>query len=263
MLFTASKILWSLLQPTKAWLILVFVGVVLLYTPRATLGRLLLSGAVILALLTIFLPVHSWIAAPLEQRFPRLQTLPDTVSGIIVLGGGVDQLLTEAHQQPSLNYAAERMTEAVALARLYPEARLVFTGGSAVVNDSDNSLKEADVAERLFLALGVEKSRMILESASRNTYENVLYTKALVKPKPREIWLLITSAFHMPRSVGIFRKHNWEVIPYPTDYRVIAGKRQPNLGFAEKLSIIDSASKEWVGLVSYYLLGRTSELFPK
>ena len=132
-----------------------------------------------------------------------------------------------------------------------------------LVNDSDKALKEADVAERLFLALGVERSQIVLESQSRNTYENVLYTKELVKPKPQETWLLITSAFHMPRSVGIFRKAGWEVIPYPTDYRVIAGQRQPNLGFSEKLSIIDNAAKEWVGLVSYFLLGRTSELFPK
>jgi uncharacterized SAM-binding protein YcdF (DUF218 family) len=261
--FVLSKILWSFLQPTKLWLILVFVGVLLLYTPRANAGKHMLTLALALAFLTIILPVHSWVAAPLEQRFPRLSQLPQHLDGIIVLGGGVDQLLTEVYEQASLNYAAERMTEAVTLARRYPEARLVFTGGSAVVNDSDKSLKEADVAEKLFLDLGIEKSRIVLEALSRNTHENVLYTKDLVKPKPQEIWLLITSASHMPRSIGIFRKHNWDVIPYPTDYRVIVGKRQPNLGFSEKLSIMDNSVKEWVGLVSYFLMGRTLELFPK
>ncbi len=263
MLFVVSKVLWSLLQPTKLWLIVVFLGVLLLYTSRANAGRRLLSLSLLLALLTIVLPVHSWLAWPLEQRFLRLTKLPEKLDGIIVLGGGVDQLLTEAYEQPSLNYAAERMTEAVVLARRYPEAKLVFSGGSAVVNASDKSLSEADVAEKLFLDLGIEKSRIILEAQSRNTHENVLYTKALVKPNPQETWLLITSASHMPRSVGIFRKNNWQVIPYPTDYRVIVGQRQPNLGFSEKLSIMDNAVKEWIGLVSYYSMGRSSELFPK
>ena len=131
MLFTFSKILWSLLQPTKAWLVLVFIGVLLLYLDRFKLGRFLLSVAVVLAFLIIFLPVYTWLASPLEQRFLRLTVLPEKIDGMIVLGGGVDQLLTEVYEQPSLNYAAERMTEAVALARRYPDAKLVFSGGRA------------------------------------------------------------------------------------------------------------------------------------
>jgi uncharacterized SAM-binding protein YcdF (DUF218 family) len=263
MLFTLSKILWSLLQPTKLWLLLIFLGVLLLYGSRVILGRTLLSIAVLVAFLSIVLPVHTWLASPLEGRFSRLSVLPETVDGIIVLGGGVDEILTAAYQQPALNYAAERMTEAVTLARHYPNAKLVFSGGSAVTGQTDLVLKEADVAQRLFIALGIEGSRIVLESASRNTYENAVNTQTIIQPKPEETWLLITSAMHMPRAIGIFRKVGWKVIPYPTDYRVIAGKRQPNLGFAEKLMIIDMAAKEWVGLVSYYVLGRTSELFPR
>jgi uncharacterized SAM-binding protein YcdF (DUF218 family) len=263
MLFTVSKILWSLLQPTKAWLLLVALGVLLLYVDRFRLGRFLLSVAVVLAFLTIILPIQTWLASPLEQRFSRLSTLPEKIDGIIVLGGGVDELLTSFYEQPALNYAAERMTEAVSLARRYPQAKLVFTGGSALLDQSKTNLTEADVAERLFVGLGIDKSRIVLESTSRNTYENALNTQNIIQPKPDETWLLVTSALHMPRSIGIFRKIGWNVTPYPTDYRVIAGQRQPNLGFAEKLMIIDSAAKEWVGLVSYYFLGRTSEMFPQ
>jgi uncharacterized SAM-binding protein YcdF (DUF218 family) len=250
---------------SKLWLLLVTLGVVLLYTRQKTFGRGLLSFAVIVAFLTIFLPVHTWLAGPLEGRFPRLTEFPAEIDGILVLGGAVDELLTAAHEQPALNRAAERMTESVSLARRYPVAKLVFSGGSSLVNQTDVSLtlKEADVAKRLFENLGVDTSRVVLESESRNTWENAVNTKALVQPQEGETWLLVTSAQHMPRSMGIFRKVGWEVIPYPTDYRVIAGRQQLNMGFVEKLQIIDDACKEWVGMLSYYLMGRTSAVFPK
>ncbi|MGL4611180.1 MAG: YdcF family protein [Trueperaceae bacterium] len=262
MLFELSKIFWWFAQPSKLWLLLVTLGVVLLYTSRQTIGRNLLSVAVALALMAVFLPLHSWLAGPLEQRFPRLTEFPQNVDGILVLGGGVDELLTGAFQQPMLNNAGERMTEAVILAQRYPEAKLVFSGGSSLVETNAAHLSEADVAERLFNGLNLYKLRLIFERESRNTWENAINTKALVKPQENETWLLVTSAQHMPRSIGIVRKVGWNVVPYPTDYRVIPGKRQPNLGFSEKLQIMDGASKEWVGLLAYYLMGRTSAVFP-
>lgn len=265
MLFEFSKILWWFFQPTKLWLLLVTLGVILLYTRRKNSGRNLLTFTLALAFLTVFLPVQSWIAGGLEQRFPRLTELPAKVDGIIVLGGAVDELVTASSSQATLNNAAERMTEAVSLARRYPTAKLVFSGGSSLVdqNTLSLSLKEADVARQLFENLGIDKARLVFESESRNTWENAVNTKKIVQPKERETWLLITSAQHMPRSVGIFRKVGWNILPYPTDYRVIPGHRQPNLSFAEKLQIIDNAAKEWLGLLSYYLLGRTSAVFPK
>lgn len=261
MLFEVSKILWWFLQPTKLWLMLVLLGVVLLYLGRQNVGRGLLTFAIITALFTVFFPVHSWLAAGLESRFPRLTELPPNADGILVLGGAVDEVLTAAFELPSLNHAAERMMEAVALARRYPTAKLVFSGGSSLVRQTN--LTESDVAERLFNKLSIYELRLFFERESRNTWENAVNTKALMSPQEGETWLLVTSAQHMPRSVGIFRKVGWNVIPYPTDYRVIPGSRQPNIGFAEKLHIIDGAAKEWVGLVSYYLLGRTTAVFPK
>lgn len=263
MLFELSKILWWFVQPSKLWLLIVTLGVILLYSRRKNLGRSLLSFAVVVVFLTVFLPVHTWLSGPLENRFPRLTELPATVDGIIVLGGAVDQLITAAFGQSSLNDGAERMTETVVLARRYPTAKVVFTGGTALTNASANSPREADVAGLLFENLGLEESRVVLESESRNTWENAVNTKLLVNPQPNEVWLLVTSAQHVPRSIGIFRKVGWEVLPYPTDYRVIPGGRQLNLSFIEKLQIIDGATKEWIGLLSYYLMGRTSAVFPK
>jgi uncharacterized SAM-binding protein YcdF (DUF218 family) len=263
MLFELSKILWWFFQPTKLWLVLVILGVLLLYLDRRNAGRGLLTFAVLVAFLAVFFPVHSWLVGPLEGRFPHVTELPAQVDGILVLGGAVDELLTANLGQATLNHAAERMTEAVTLARLYPTAKLVFTGGSSLLSQDSLALREADVARQLFENMGIYKLRLIFENESRNTWENAVNTKQIVQPQEGETWLLVTSAYHMPRSVGIFRKVGWNVIPYPTDYRSIPGQRQPNLGFSEKLYTVDLAAKEWVGLVSYYLLGRTTAVFPK
>ena len=107
---------------------------------------------------------------------------------------------------------------AAALARRFPNARVVFSGGSA--NLISNDAREADFAGAIFESLGVDKSRLIMERESRNTQENAEFSKALVKPKEGERWVLVTSAFHMPRSVGLFRKAGFAVEPYPVDWRV-------------------------------------------
>ena len=261
-MFALSKIFWWLAQPMRLWLIITCIATLLLFTKYLGLGRLLLTAASVYFIALIFLPIHLWLTRPLEQRFPSPE-LPESIDGIIVLGGAVDQFLTEAHGQPSLNAAAERMTEALKLTRQYPNAKLVFSGGTAEVNPRSD-FTEADVAEAFFVDLGFEKDKLLFENQSRNTYENAVFSKALIQPKENETWLLITSAFHMPRSVGIFRQQNWKVIPYPVDYRVGHNpSEQTPIFFSEKLTLIDLAAKEWVGLVAYRLLGRSNALFPK
>ncbi|MCA9836575.1 MAG: YdcF family protein [Trueperaceae bacterium] len=260
-MFALSKLVWWLLQPSRFWVLVVCLSTFLLFSSWFRLGRWLLLVATVMVLLTLSLPLHLYLARPLESRFPILE-LPEKIDGIIVLGGAVDQILTQTYGQASLNGAAERMTEALKLAQLHPEAKLVFSGGSAEVNPRSN-FKESDVAIQFFRDLGISNDRLVLESKSRNTYENVLYSKELLKPQEGEIWLLVTSAMHMPRSVGIFRKLDWTVLPYPVDFRV--GKNRatdPPRFFSDKLSIIDLASKEWLGLLSYKLMGRIDTFFP-
>lgn len=262
-MFALSKLFWWLAQPSRFFLIVFCLSSFLLLTKHFKLGRILLIATSSLSLLALALPLHIWFAAPLEQRFALPDPMPEQIDGILILGGGVDQLLTEFHQQVSLNGAAERMTEAFALSRQYPTAKIIFSGGTALVNPKTNT-KEADTAKAFFQDMGLAETRFQLEPDSRNTFENAVYSKALLQPKEDETWLLVTSAFHMPRSVGIFRQLDWEVIPYPVDYRVGHNLSEYiPVFFSEKLGIIDSASKEWVGLIAYRLLGRTSELFPK
>jgi uncharacterized SAM-binding protein YcdF (DUF218 family) len=260
--FVLSKTLGIMALPTNFLIGLGLLGAVLLLTRFARLGRNLLVTSVLLLAFCGFSPLGNLLFYPLEARFPPWNAEQGAPDGIIVLGGAIDADLSAAHNVPITKSAADRMIAAAALARQYPNARIVFTGGSA--NLMSNDAKEADYAGAIFTGLGIDKSRLIMERLSRNTYENVSFTKALVDPKPGERWLLVTSAYHMPRSVGLFRKAGFAVEPYPVDWRV--GRGADAFAFTslapEGLGRTDTATREWIGLLAYWIAGRTSALFP-
>ena len=155
------------------------------------------------------------------------------------------------------------MTAIAELARRYPNARVVFTGGSGrLVYGGTTS--EAELAARLFESFGIAKARVMLENKSRDTDENARFTKELVQPKPGERWLLVTSAHHMPRSVGVFRAAGFPVEAFPVDYRTrgAVDLLRPFSNVGDGLRRTDTAAREWVGLFVYRLTGRSAELFP-
>jgi uncharacterized SAM-binding protein YcdF (DUF218 family) len=127
-----------------------------------------------------------------------------------------------------------------------------------------NDAKEGDFAGEMLESLGISRSRLTIERQLRNTLENAEFSKALVSPSPGERWLLVTSAYHMPRSVGLFRKAGFPVEPYPLDWRI--GARDDLFRFTnialEGLSRTDIAVREWLGLIAYRLSGKTDALFP-
>jgi uncharacterized SAM-binding protein YcdF (DUF218 family) len=257
--FVASKVLWGLLRPNTLALVLALLGLVLVWRGRR-FGRWPLVLGLGWYTAVFALPVAAFLTLPLEERFSRPPE-PTDVAGVVVLGGAVEQQLTEAHGIPALNGAAERMTEAVALARRHPRARVVFTGGTSAILPGGPT--EADTARRLFADLGLDPERLLFESESRNTHENAVLTRALVTPAPGENWLLITSASHMPRSVGCFRVAGWNITPWPVNYTTA---RDPALWwhgpFPTRLNQAEWALREWIGLVAYRLMGRTDALFP-
>jgi uncharacterized SAM-binding protein YcdF (DUF218 family) len=258
--FVASKLFWMLLRPNTLALVLALAGLVLVWRGRR-IGRWPLALGLGWYAAVFALPVATALVLPLESRFARPATPPTQVSGIVVLGGAVEQDLTEAHGIPALNGAAERMTEAVALALRHPGARLVFTGGSAAVVPGGPT--EADTARRLFADLGLPPGRVTFEAESRNTWENALLTHRLVQPRPGETWLLVTSASHMPRAVGSFRAAGWTVVPWPVNYTTGADPALwYNWPFPTRLNQAEGALREWLGLGVYWLTGRTDSAFP-
>jgi uncharacterized SAM-binding protein YcdF (DUF218 family) len=258
--YVLSKVLWFPLRPGTFALLLACIGLWAVWRGRRW-GRWPLLAAIGFHVVVFATPVSQWLLLPLEERFPRPAAAPARVDGIIVLGGAVDQNLTEARGIPALNGAAERMTEAVVLARRHPEARLVFTGGQGSL--VHGGVREADVARALWTAMGVPPERLVIEDASRNTHQNALLTRDLVHPRPGETWLLVTSASHMPRSVGVFRHAGWSVVPWPVNY--VTGRSLSVLydaPYPERLRQFETGLREWIGLVAYRLMDRTDALFP-
>jgi uncharacterized SAM-binding protein YcdF (DUF218 family) len=258
--FALSKALWYLAQPSSLLLIVMIAGALI---PRG--GRLMHAALAALAVLGLT-PAAQWLTLPLEERFPRpdIATLasPDA---IIVLGGMLDTVVSRARGAPALNEASERLTETVALARRFPDARIIFSGGSGDILYA--GMSESDVARRLLRDLGVQPERVIFEDASRTTAENARLTRDLIAREglpPAGRYLLVTSAFHMPRSVGCFRQAGVPVIPFPVDHRTRGADDlwrffdKPS----EALRRADVMVKEWAGLFTYWLRGDTSELWP-
>jgi uncharacterized SAM-binding protein YcdF (DUF218 family) len=260
--FVLSKTIGFMLLPTNLLIGVGFVGAILLLTRFASLGRKLVIASVLLLVICGLSPLGYMLLYPLEQRFPSWDPARGAPDGIIVLGASIEADISAARGTPVVRSAPDRIIAAAALAHRYPNARVVFTGGSA--NLLSNDAREADFAGAIFESLGVAKSRLIMERLSRNTLENAQFSKALVAPKAGERWLLVTSAFHMPRSVGLFRKAGFPVEAYPVDWRV-AG-RDGLFAFSnhslEGLSRADAGMREWMGLIAYWATGKIDELLP-
>lgn len=262
MFFVLSKIVWLLLQPVSQAILLGVLGLLLTFTRWKWASRLAVLLCIGVLFTSAFTTLGYVLLQPLEGAFERPAVAPETVTGIVVLGGGMDAEINEARGGYELNRAGDRFVEALRLAETYPGAKVVLTGGIGDIEQTGEP--EAVAGERFFLDLGIARERLLLETASRNTEENAVFTKALVEPKPGETWLLVTSAFHMPRSVGLFRKAGFDVVPWPVDYRGAGTEafgitlHQP----AENVTVTTLATREWIGLLAYYLAGRIDELVP-
>lgn len=262
MFFILSKTVGFLAYPSNALALLALLGLGLFATRFRRAGVWLIGTSVVLLAIAGWSPLGNVLILPLEQRFPPWDASLGPPDGIIVLGGAVSPEVSADRNEPQLNEAAERLAAMVTLARQYPDARLVYSGGSG--NLVYNEAMEADYALDLMVRLGVPRDRVQIERRSRNTAENASLTKALVQPKPGERWLLVTSAAHMPRAVGIFRAAGFPVEAFPVDWRTRgAGDLvRPFDRVSRGLPRVDTAAREWVGLVAYWLVGETSELFP-
>jgi uncharacterized SAM-binding protein YcdF (DUF218 family) len=258
--FYLSKIIWFFAGPTNFLVALGVIGAGLLFTPWKRLGRAVVSVAALGLLVLGFSPISKLLARPLEDRFPQQQIDARPVDAIIVLGGAIGF----GRGQVAFNEAASRMSSAVELAKQHPKARLVFTGGDAALIDND-AQTEANAAAAFFLTAGIEADRILLESRSRNTRENAVFTRQLMRPEAGARWLLVTSAFHMPRAIGCFRAVGIEAEAFPVDYRTDGDRRDFVMPFRHMfngMQLADLAVKEWVGLLVYRMAGYTSELLP-
>jgi uncharacterized SAM-binding protein YcdF (DUF218 family) len=262
MFYYASKIAWFFATPSNLLPSLVLLGLLLMLTRlRRTGWTLAFLGA--LALLIGGLgPLANWLIIPLEERFSPFRDDGQPVAGIVVLGGAVEADEALARGQLTINEAGERVIALADLARRYPAAKIVFSGGGSTLIVDE--VAEAEGLSRFVGELGIARERLTLETRSRTTRENALHSRELLTPQAGERWLLVTSAWHMPRAVGCFRKAGFAATPYPVDYRT-RGSQDWTRFFpfaANGLRRLDLAAKEWIGLLAYRLAGYTDALFP-
>jgi uncharacterized SAM-binding protein YcdF (DUF218 family) len=262
MFFAVSKILGFFALPSNLLISIGIVGLLLLLTRFRRLASWLVVTSLMLLAVAGLSPLGNILMLPLEQRFPPWNASRGPPDGIVVLGGAISPGVSAARGVVALNEAAERITVTAELARRYPNARLIYTGGSnALLSDR---IPEAPFAVRELEALGVAHDRITAEEQSRNTMENAVFSRLIAQPKPGQRWLLVTSAYHMPRSIAAFRAAGFPVEAYPVDWRTRGpiDATQPFAALSDGLARTDIAVHEWIGLLAYRLTGKTNELFP-
>lgn len=261
MFFTLSKIFWSLAQPLNALCLLALLGLaVRFFWVRAGQGMMMAALAGIL--LFGIVPVGPWALTWLERQYPAPQTLPPKIDGVIVLGGAFESYLSRKNGQIVANGDIERMLCFVEIVKAHPQAKAVFSGGSGDILNPD--ARESEDAKAFFKLAGLEGREIFYETQSRNTYENAVYTKKMMAPEAGQVWVVITSAFHMPRAMGVFGAVGWPVIPYQCDPKTDGSygffNRLPNI--AGNFSALNIAIKEIIGLIVYHATGKSAFILP-
>lgn len=255
--FIASKTLGYLLDPFNWIVILLIISVISSLLNYTKFSYYLTIFSLIFILAIGFFPLGQSSLLKLESKYPVNPPL-DKIDGIIVLGGTEDAAGTAFWRQIQLGDGAERFTEALALARSFPNAKILFTGGSAALRDiGSDKMSGAVVAERFFLQQGLSQERLVLERLSRNTSENAKFSFDLVQPKTEERWVLITSAFHMSRAMKSFEKAGWtNLVPYPVDF--LSGPASREIGWSpyRNLALLGLVIREYIGSIAYWITGR-------
>jgi uncharacterized SAM-binding protein YcdF (DUF218 family) len=262
MFFTLSKLLGFFALPSNTLISIGLIGLLLLCTRYMRLASWLIVTSLVLIAIVGLSPLGNALILPLEQRFPPWDASHGAPDGIVLLGGMITPDVSSARGTVALNEAAERITATAELARRYPDARIVMTGGSGALIFDEGV--EAIFAVRQLEALGVAHERITAEEQSRNTIENAVFSRLVANPKPGERWLLVTSAYHMPRAMGVFRAAGFPVEAYPVDWRTRGPTDLVRLfsSLSDGLQRTDTAAHEWVGLFAYWITGKTTALFP-
>lgn len=255
MFFLISKAIGWWLSPLNFLFGLLVIVLWLLFMGQRgmAIARRILALCVVALLVLAIFPVGQWLAWPLEEQTPAFVP-PPKVDGIILLGGIVADGMAGKREVITLDSDASRLFEFIYLSQKYPKAKLVFTGGSnGLIREKP---KEAELIKLALEHIGFNTRRIIWEKEARNTYENVLFTKKLLKPKPQDKWVVVTSALHMPRATRAFKKMNWEIIPYPCSY-VYPSRLSfaPTFNMLENFSILHDVIHEYVGLLVYGFYG--------
>lgn len=271
MFYVLSKLAFFMVAPSNLIWLLIGSGLVAQsLLGRTKLGFRLIAVGLLFLLLFGFSPLAIWLLYPLEQRFAFEVTgirvgaaTTSQIDGIIVLGGFEDGRISRSRGVMAVNESAERLLETVRLSYKLPEARVIFTGGAGgLLLEFEDA---GSAVEEYLRDVGVHHKRIVIENQSRNTWENALLVRDILDGDLTGRYMLVTAAWHMPRAVGVFRQAGFDVIAFPVDFRT-ADETDRYRAFGQVwagLERLDLAAKEYIGLVAYWLTGRSSALFPE
>ena len=260
MSFYLSKFLWSFINPFNILLIFIFIGILFHWLLKYRIYKLFYFIALIIFIFTAVMPTGNLLFYLLEKNYQNQELLPKKVNGILVLSGATNPGLSREYNQIHLNDSVERLTESIKLIQIFPESKVIFSGGSGSITNV--KLTHAAIAKNFYKQLNVNTKKIIFEDKSRNTYENILFSFEIAKPQEEENWILITSAFHMNRAMNIAEKIDWKLIPYAVDFKTPKSfSWSLSFAFFSNLSDFQYAAHEWTGLIAYYFMGRTNKIF--
>ncbi len=257
--FVLSKTAGMIIRVEIWLLIALFAAVLSLWRGKIGLTKGILIGVFAFVLTLSYFPLGSSALARIEGRYPVEPPL-STVDGIIILGGAEKRAVMRKWGPVQFSAAAERYTVALELSDRFPAAKILFTGGSGNIRDIGGiTASESAVAEKFFASHGVAAERLMLEGRSRNTAENAQFSYTLASPEEGQVWVLITSAYHLPRAVRSFENAGWpDVVPYPVDFRTAGGGRgfSPYLHLPNNMEHLNLLLKELLGSLVYTATGR-------
>tara|TARA_Y100000590_G_C15741567_1_gene1020462 strand:- start:5244 stop:6005 length:762 start_codon:yes stop_codon:yes gene_type:complete len=253
MIYILSKAIWVFLSPLNFFIILILIGLLFKILKFNFFSKLFYIFSIFFFIIVGVFPTGKLILSNLEKEYPAFNLINEDIDGILILGGPTSEYLTIQHNQVSINESGERLTESIKIINNFETSKIIFSGKQHSI-----------AANKFYEEMNVNIDRIIFESKSKNTYENFIFSKKIANPKKNEKWLLITSSYHMKRSIAVAEKINWKFIPYPVDFRT--GKEKikflPSINkILINFNLFDLASHEIVGLISYYVLGRTNKIY--
>ncbi len=247
-------------RPLNLTFLLLVVGLVLRYFGRRRnflhrAGGMLLGVSVLMVVVLGFTNVPDYMLYQLENQ-AAIEELPEKPAGIIVLGGGLNSRITRLRNiKIELSDGGDRLIVGFSLANKYPGIPLVYSGGPAMQTLLRDP--ETEVARNIAIALYGNDRNLIAENKSRNTWENAVSLKEILKPKSEDKWIIVTSGYHALRTTAIFTRIGFNFVIKPTDYRAEYSGGFEFAGNALKqFKKVDLALKELSGIVAYTLMGR-------
>jgi uncharacterized SAM-binding protein YcdF (DUF218 family) len=230
--FMLKKIISIILMPISIGIILGLIALLFLYLNKSKKAKNSLSLALLWIIFITWAPLGNFMLEPLESQYPKLTIIPKNIDYILLLGGDREH----------------RTWEALRLYHQIPNVKIITSGYSL-----HDTLSDAEKTTQLLYESGIPKVNILMQKEAKTTFEEAQYLKQRVGKKP---FILITSAYHMPRSMLIFKKAGLNPIPAPTDFNDKNESGFFSMLTSKYLKNTEHAWHEYMGLLVYKLQGK-------